>query len=86
MPNTWTKNNEVFGSNCWHVAMIYHVFFFYNSDSLVRLNDGKSDAHGRVEVYNDRTGWGTICNVGWSNADAVVFCRQLGFADGQTHP
>lgn len=52
--------------------------------SLVRLRDGKSDAEGRVEVFNDQTGWGTVCNSGWGNQDAAVFCRQLGFADGQT--
>jgi hypothetical protein len=52
----------------------------------VRLADGTSDAHGRAEVFNDVTGWGTICDSSWNNPDARVFCRQAGFADGQTHP
>ncbi|XP_052278291.1 scavenger receptor cysteine-rich type 1 protein M130-like isoform X2 [Dreissena polymorpha] len=55
-------------------------------DSLVRMQDGKSQGQGRVEVYHDITGWGTVCNDGWTTADAAVFCRQLGFADGQAHP
>ncbi|WAR00399.1 C163B-like protein [Mya arenaria] len=61
----------------------------YNSslpDSLVRLNAGKDEVHGRVEVYHDMTGWGTICYMGWTNADSAVVCKELGFASGQSNP
>lgn len=71
------------------LVQVFCMLFLHLSSitaTLVRLSDGKSDSHGRVEVYNDRTGWGTICNSGWTAADAAVFCRQLGFADGQVHP
>ena len=43
---------------------------------------GGGRSHGRVEVAYDGV-WGTVCNWGWRIHDAQVFCRTLGFKDGQ---
>ncbi|XP_071095519.1 uncharacterized protein [Haliotis cracherodii] len=58
----------------------------YNNENgaSVRLADGGSN-YGRVEVnYNGV--WGRVCGWYWSDVDAKIACRQLGFLDGSARP
>lgn len=44
----------------------------------VRLEGGSQPHAGRVMVYH-RGIWGSVCENGWTKANAAVICRQLGY-------
>ncbi|XP_062508459.1 neurotrypsin-like [Corticium candelabrum] len=45
----------------------------------IRLVDGPSSKEGRLEMF-DGTQWGTVCDDGFSDSEARVVCRQLGYS------
>ncbi|GLI67492.1 hypothetical protein VaNZ11_011676, partial [Volvox africanus] len=47
----------------------------------IRLVGGRSPSEGRIEMF-DGQDWGTICDHLFEDADAMVVCRQLGYATG----
>ena len=51
--------------------------------AAVRLVGGASYGEGRLSIYNDLTGrWQPVCADAWTNSNADVVCRQLGFHAG----
>ena len=48
------------------------------ADGTLRLVDGASEREGRLEVFHNGQ-WGTICDDYWTDVEARVACRQLGF-------
>ena len=51
------------------------------SDGDLRLQDGPSDSHGRLEVFHDGK-WGGVCDNNFGDVEAIVACRQLGYTSG----
>ena len=49
------------------------------TDCQIQLADGGVSYEGRVEYCNNGV-WGTVCDHGWTELDAAVACRQLGYS------
>ena len=49
----------------------------------IRLVNGTAPNEGLVEICINST-WGTVCNDFWSNSNAEVVCRQLGYSTNGT--
>jgi len=45
---------------------------------IVRLIGGPSSYEGRLEVYYNNV-WGTVCDDSFTDREAAVVCRSLGF-------
>ena len=49
------------------------------TNGTLRLVNGSSTNEGRLEICINGC-WGTICDDSWTNANAQVACRQLGYS------
>ena len=58
-----------------------YLYYFTESCTnvgAIRLSNGSQLNEGRVEICLDGY-WGSVCNNGWDEQDALVTCRQAGY-------
>lgn len=65
------------------VLMLVYIFPGKCTNGDIRLQGGENAQEGRVEICHNQ--WGTVCDNVWSDNDANVVCRQLGFAPTGIH-
>ena len=58
---------------------LYYISTGTCMDGAIRLVGGSIPTQGRVEVCRNDA-WGTVCDDGWTDVDASVACRQLGYS------
>lgn len=72
----------LYGLYCvWRTTILILVDAVVQSNCTngeLRLAGGSGPYEGRVELCVNEA-WGTVCSIGWNNADANVVCRQLGY-------
>ncbi|XP_075581588.1 scavenger receptor cysteine-rich domain-containing group B protein-like [Pelecanus crispus] len=73
MARPWGLNNCDHGED----ASVVCTGTTTNTPVHLRLENGPGRCTGRVEVLHHHQ-WGTVCDKGWSLAEAAVVCRQLG--------
>ncbi|XP_028407299.1 deleted in malignant brain tumors 1 protein-like [Dendronephthya gigantea] len=78
---TWLKNVYCTGEeNNIFILCLTDFIYFSTTPVPVRLQGPLSaNGAGRVEVFYHGY-WGAICAKGWDKNDAIVVCRQLGYA------
>ena len=76
------SGTEIRIENCQHRRWGHHNCGHYQDVSISCFNEVRlvvdSGSKGRFEVYHNST-WGTVCNVGFTDAAAGVVCYSLGF-------
>ncbi|XP_052789120.1 deleted in malignant brain tumors 1 protein-like [Mya arenaria] len=71
-------------NNCQHSEDVGVICSNAPAASNVRLVGGTSQYRGRVEILHNGT-WGTVCDDGFSDRNAVVVCRMLNYPTAGAH-
>jgi len=63
--------------------VLVYIFPGECTNGDIRLQGGQNAQEGKVEICHNQ--WGTVCDNVWSDNDANVVCKQLGFAPTGMH-
>ena len=62
------------------LAIVFTNRDFHGCDGAIRLAGGSLANEGRVEICQSGE-WKTVCDSNWSENEARVVCRQLGYSN-----
>ncbi|XP_048770739.1 scavenger receptor cysteine-rich domain superfamily protein-like isoform X2 [Ostrea edulis] len=65
-------------SKCVRTKFKKYVCLAIGQTGLLRLENGNSTHEGRVEIYINGQ-WGTVCDDLWTDTEASVVCKMLGY-------
>ena len=66
---------DIYVDKSFTIIAFHFLVLCINGD--LRLVNGPTIQAGRLEICWNET-WGTVCDNGWLQQDAVIACRQLG--------
>ena len=79
------KSMQLYESSAFIVLLLLSLDSTFEPDECthgeIKLVGGNGDHEGTVHVCINQV-WSTICDFGWSSADAGVVCQQLGYQRG----
>ena len=61
----------------------YTCIYILAKEGTIKLVEGHNQTSGKVEIVEDYN-WRPICGDEWTEQEAEVACRQLGFKGGVT--
>ena len=83
-PSVTCPTNYFAEIRCYEGDSIKYIYFYnyssYYSDCIdgdIRLTGGLTGAEGTIEICRGNL-WGLVSEIGWTNNEAQVVCRQLG--------
>ena len=66
------------------LVLLYFFYLIACNDGDVRLVGGNSPSEGTIEVCFENL-WGLVAESGWTQSDAEVVCKQLGYSAQGIH-
>jgi len=69
--------------NMTKIYLLLLLILLIEAIENIRLIGGKNELEGRLEIYHEDSGWGTVCDEKFSKQAANVICQSIGATTGK---